>query len=101
MVKDVLVEIRGSSVLVDFLVIDMDPRQQTSIILGKPFLESVSANIDEKQETIRVEVEGQHEEFTFHPRDPTGFYQVWILYQKCADELNHVKVLPYAPEHAN
>ena len=48
MVKDVLVEIRGSSVLVDFLVIDMDPRQQTSIILGKPYRESVNANMDEK-----------------------------------------------------
>ena len=98
MVKDVLVEIRGSSVLVEFFVIDMDPHRQTSIILWKPFLESVSADIDEKQGTIRMEVNGQHEKFTFHPMDPTSFYQAWSLYQKGPDEIKHVEVLPYAPE---
>jgi hypothetical protein len=36
--KDVLIEFQDSSTLVDFVVMDMDPRQQTSIILGKPFL---------------------------------------------------------------
>jgi hypothetical protein len=41
--KDVLIEIWGSLTLVDFLVVDMDPHQQTSIILGAPFLESVKA----------------------------------------------------------
>jgi hypothetical protein len=35
MVKDVLIEVQDSSILVDFIVIDMDPRQKTSIILGK------------------------------------------------------------------
>jgi hypothetical protein len=36
--KDVLIEFHDSSTLVDFMVMvmDMDPRQQTSIILGKP-----------------------------------------------------------------
>jgi hypothetical protein len=36
--KDALIEFQDSSTLVDFVVMDMDPRQQTSIILGKPFL---------------------------------------------------------------
>jgi hypothetical protein len=31
--KDVLIEVPGSSILVDFLVVGMDPHQQTSIIL--------------------------------------------------------------------
>jgi hypothetical protein len=39
--KDVLIEFQYSSTLVDFMVMDMDPHQQTSIILGKPFLKSV------------------------------------------------------------
>jgi hypothetical protein len=36
--KDELIEFQDSSTLVDFMVVDMDPHQQTSIILGKPFL---------------------------------------------------------------
>jgi hypothetical protein len=36
----VLIEFQDSSTLVDFMVVDMDPHQQTSIILGKPFLKS-------------------------------------------------------------
>jgi hypothetical protein len=36
--KDVLIEFQDSSTLVDFMVVDMDPHQQTSIILGKSFL---------------------------------------------------------------
>jgi hypothetical protein len=35
--KHELFEFQDSSTLVDFMVMDMDPRQQTSIILGKPF----------------------------------------------------------------
>jgi hypothetical protein len=46
--KDVLIEFQDSSTLVDFMVMDMDPRQQTSIILGKPFLKSVRVTIDKK-----------------------------------------------------
>ena len=82
----------------NFLVIDMGPRQQTSIILGKPFLESVSVSIDEEQGTIKLEVKGKHEEVTFHPMESTSFYQVRILYQKHLDEIKHVEVLPYAPK---
>jgi hypothetical protein len=33
--KDVLIGFQDSSILVDFMVMDMDPHQQTSIILGK------------------------------------------------------------------
>jgi hypothetical protein len=44
--KDVLTEFQDPSTLVDFMVVDMDPRQQTSIILRKPFLKSVRAIID-------------------------------------------------------
>jgi hypothetical protein len=39
--NDVLIEFQDSLTLVDFIVMDMDPHQQTSIILGKPFLKSV------------------------------------------------------------
>ena len=87
--------------MVDFLIIDMDPRQQTSIILGKPFLESAQAIIDEKKGTVELVVEGRHKKFTFQPVDPTSFYQVWILYQKVSDEIKHIEVLPYEPHREN
>jgi hypothetical protein len=36
--ENVLIKFQDSLTLVDFMVVDMDPHQQTSIILGKPFL---------------------------------------------------------------
>jgi hypothetical protein len=44
--NNVLIEFQDSSTLVDFMVVDMDPRQQTCIILGKPFLKSARVTID-------------------------------------------------------
>jgi hypothetical protein len=44
--KDVLIEFQDSSTFVDFMVVDMDPCEQTTIILGKAFLKSVRATID-------------------------------------------------------
>jgi hypothetical protein len=54
--------------LVDFVVIDMDPHQQTSIILGKPFLKSVRAAIDKPRGMINLKVDGVHEMFIYHPK---------------------------------
>jgi hypothetical protein len=44
--KNVLIEFQDSSTLVDFMVVDIDPHQQTSIVLGKPFLKSVRATLN-------------------------------------------------------
>jgi hypothetical protein len=44
--KDVLIEFQDSLTLVDFMVVDMDPHQQTTIVLGKPFQNSVRTTID-------------------------------------------------------
>jgi hypothetical protein len=52
--KDVLIEFQDSLTLVDFMVVDMDPRQQTSIILGKPFLKSVRATNDKTRGIINM-----------------------------------------------
>jgi hypothetical protein len=66
--KDVLIEFQYSSTLVDFMVVDMDPHQQTSIILGKPFLKSVRVTIDKMRGMINMKVDGVHEKFIYHPR---------------------------------
>jgi hypothetical protein len=89
LVKDVLIEIR-SSTLVDYLVMDMDPHQQKSIIFGSPFLKSIKAAINERKEIINMKVDGKHEKFTFHPKNPAS---------KGSKKVEYVEVLPYEPKH--
>jgi hypothetical protein len=76
MIKDVFIEMWGSSTLVDFLVMDMDPRQQTSNMFGAPFLKYVRATINEKRGIINMKVERKHEMFTFCLKNPACIYQV-------------------------
>jgi hypothetical protein len=64
-----LIEFKDSSTSVDFMVVDMDPHQQTSIILGKSFLKSVRATIDKMRGTINTKVDGVHEKFIYHPKN--------------------------------
>jgi hypothetical protein len=51
------------------MVMDMDPHQQTSIILGKPFLKSVKSTIDKKRGIINMKVDTAHEKFIYHPKN--------------------------------
>jgi hypothetical protein len=74
--KDVLIQFQDSLTLVDFMVVDMDPRQQTSIILGKPFLKSVSVTIDKKRGIINMKVDRVHEKFIYHPKNLACCYQI-------------------------
>jgi hypothetical protein len=48
--QDVLIEFQDSLTLVYFMVVDMDPHQNASIILWKPFLKSVRATIDKMRD---------------------------------------------------
>jgi hypothetical protein len=67
----VFIEFQDSSTLVDFMVMDMDPHQQTSIIIGKPFLDSVRVTIDKKRWIINMKVDRVHEKFIYHPKNLT------------------------------
>jgi hypothetical protein len=67
--KDVLIEFQDSSTLVDFIIVDMDPHQQTSIILGKPFLKLVKVTIDKTRGIINMKVDRAHEKFIYHPKN--------------------------------
>jgi hypothetical protein len=72
--KDVLIEFQDSLTLVDFMVMDMDPRQQTTIILGKPFLKSVNATIDKTRGIINMKVDRVHGKIIYHPRNFACYY---------------------------
>jgi hypothetical protein len=65
LVKDVLIEVLDSSILVNFIVIEMDPRLKTLIILGKPVLKSANASINKKHGTIKIKVNERYERFIF------------------------------------
>jgi hypothetical protein len=76
--KDVLIEFQDSWTLVDFMVMDMDPHQQTSIIQGKPFLKSVKATIDKKRGIINMKVNRVHKKFIYHPKNLTSYCQIRV-----------------------
>jgi hypothetical protein len=63
--ENVLIKFQDSLTLVDFMVVDMDPRQQTS----KPFLKSIRATIDKTRGMINMKVDGVHEKFIYHPKN--------------------------------
>jgi hypothetical protein len=74
--ENVLIEFQDSSTLVDFMVVDVDPHQQTSIILRKPVLKSIRATIDKMGGTINMIVDGDHEKFIYHPQNLACCYQI-------------------------
>jgi hypothetical protein len=67
--KDVLIEFEDSPTFVDFMVVDMGPRQDTSIILGKSFLKLVRVTIDKMRGIINMKVDGVHEKFIYDPKN--------------------------------
>jgi hypothetical protein len=74
--KYVLIVFQDSSTLVDFMVVDMYPRQKTSIILRKSFLKSVKATIDKMRGIINMKVDRVHEKFIYHPKNIMCYYQI-------------------------
>jgi predicted DNA-binding ribbon-helix-helix protein len=60
------------------MVVDMDPHQQTSIILGKPFLKSVRAIIDKTRVMINTKVDRVHEKCIYHPKNLTCCCQIRV-----------------------
>jgi hypothetical protein len=74
--NDVFIEFQDSLTLVDFMVVDMDPRQQTSIIVWKPLLKLVRGTIDKTRGIINMKVDGVREKFIYHPKNLMCCYQI-------------------------
>jgi hypothetical protein len=92
--KDVLIEFQDSLTLVDFTVVDMDPHQQTSIILGKPFLKLVRATIDETRGIINMKVDRVHEKFIYHLKNLACCCQIQVHRFMGSRRVRCVEVLP-------
>jgi hypothetical protein len=76
------------------MVVDMDPRQQTSIILGKPFLKSIRATIDKKRGIINMKVDRVHEKFIYHPKNLTCCCQIRVHRYAGLRRVRCMEVLP-------
>jgi hypothetical protein len=92
--ENVLIEFQDSSTLVDFMVMDMDPRQQTSIILRKSFLKSVRATIDKTRGMINMKVDGVHEKFIYHPKNLVCCCQISVHRYPGSRKVRCVEVIP-------
>jgi hypothetical protein len=89
-----LIEFQDFLTLVDFMIVDMDPHQQTSIILGKPFLKSVRAIIDKTRGTINMNVDGVHEKFIYHPKNLACCCQIRVHRYPGSRKVRSVEVIP-------
>jgi predicted DNA-binding ribbon-helix-helix protein len=92
--ENVLIEFQDSYTLVDFMVMDMDPHQQTSIFLEKPFQKSVRATIDKTRGTINMKVDEVHEKFIYHPKNLTCYCQIRVHQYLGSRKIRCVKVIP-------
>jgi hypothetical protein len=92
--KNVLIEFQDSSTLVDFMVMDMDPHQQISIILGKPFLKSVRATIDKTRGTINMKVDGGQKKFIYHLKNLACCYQIRVHRYPGSRKVRCMEVIP-------
>jgi hypothetical protein len=92
--KEVLIEFQDSSTLVDFMVMNMYPRQQTSIILGKPFLKSVIAITDKMRGIINMKVDRVHEKFIYHPKNLACCCQIQVHQFVGTRRVRCMQVLP-------
>ena len=73
--KNVLVRVRDSFVLANFVVMDIEGDLRIELILGRPFLRSARARIDVGRGEIRFCVRKENMFFRFKQREdpePTG-----------------------------
>jgi hypothetical protein len=60
------------------MVVDMDPHQETSIILGKPFQKSARVTIDKMRGIINMKVDRVREKFIYHPKNLACCSQIQV-----------------------
>jgi hypothetical protein len=66
--EDILVNIRGFFIPVDFVVLEMHPDSKISLILRRPFLSMANAHIDIGIGEVKFNINGREERFPFRSR---------------------------------
>jgi hypothetical protein len=77
-VEDILVRIRNSFMLIDFMVLEMNVCHQIPLILGRPFLSTTRAMIDIAARIIKLNISRKEETFTFKPKGTKKCNQVMV-----------------------
>ena len=67
-IEDVQVRVWDCFVPVDIVVLDMDNQKETTLILGRPFLNTADAHIDVGAREIRIHINGKEEKIDFRQK---------------------------------
>jgi hypothetical protein len=95
--EDIPMRVQDFLVPVDFIVLDMDVDTRTPLILGGPFLGTAKANIDVGAGEIRLNLNGEEEQFTFRATVQQCL-QVRIVDRKNSNCLQEDEVAPTKPK---
>jgi hypothetical protein len=76
--EDILIRIKNSFILVDFMVLEMDVYHQIPLILARPFLSTAGAMIDVTARIIKLNISEKEETFTFKPKGAEQCNQVMV-----------------------
>ena len=69
-VEDLLVKVRNTFILADFMVLNMEGNLGIPLILGRPFLRDTNARIDVGTGKISLRIMGKTMKFKFQNKDP-------------------------------
>ena len=64
-VENLLVQVKDTFILADFVVLDMEGELEISLILGRPFLRDAKARIDVRMGKISLRIKGKNMKFRF------------------------------------
>jgi hypothetical protein len=76
-VKNLLVQVKGSFILVNFVVLDMEGDLEISLILRRPFLRDAKARIDVGTRKISLRIMGWNMMFRFQSKEE----QIYLIHQ--------------------
>ena len=103
-IEDVLVKVDKFIFLTYFIILDMEEDKEVPIILGRPFLATGRALINEQKGKLRLRV--QEEEVTFkvfnaikHPHDNDSCFRLDVIEAIVSIQLSHSKPLETSLTH--
>jgi len=84
---------RDCFIPIDFMVLDMYDQKETTLILGRPFLNTVNAHIDVGAGEIRLHVNGKEEKFDFQPKKKQCL-MIRVKFRSNPQKIKEVEVTP-------
>ena len=93
-IKEVEVTPSRKDSLISFMkMFMMDNQKETTLILGRPFLNTADAHIDVGAREIRLHINGKEEKFDFRPRRKQCL-MIWVKFGPNPQKIKEVEVTP-------